>query len=200
VLAFLSGWVVFRLSAALRGEHAASLPTVLDPPVDPERDHIRGPASAPLTIVEFGDFECSFCGEATGVVRDLRERFGDDLRYVFRHLPLHDVHPHAGLAAQAAEAAASQGRFWEMHDLLFQNQGQLEFEDLVGHAGALGLDVERFARELAEGQYDERVREDAASAEASGARGTPTFFIGDTRHVGAFDAGTLGQALEASRQ
>ncbi|MDV3222292.1 Na+/H+ antiporter NhaA [Intrasporangium sp.] len=199
VLATLLGWLVFRLAAVLHGETSAGLPTMLDRPVDPERDHIRGSAMAPLTLVEYADFECPFCGRATGTVKEVREHFGDDLRYVMRHLPLPDVHPHAELAAAAAEAAGAQGRFWEMHDLLFEHQGALEIEDLAGYAGDLALDVERFLREIDEQVHEERVREDVMSAEASGARGTPTFFVGERRHVGAYDARTLIAALEASR-
>jgi Na+/H+ antiporter NhaA len=196
-LAALTGWLTFWLAAALHGERTASLPMILDRPVDPGRDHIRGPADAPLTLVEYGDFECPFCGAATGVIRELRERFGDELRYVFRHLPLTDVHARAELAAQAAEAASAQGRFWEMHDLLFQHQGQLDFEDLIGYGATLDLDVERFTRALVDAEHAARVQEDAAGAEASGARGTPTFFIGTRRHVGPFDTETLSQALRA---
>ena len=176
----------------------AGLPMVLDPPVDPGRDHVRGPADAPLTLLEFGDFECPFCGHATGLVDELRRRFGDELRYVFRHLPLPDAHPYAELAAEASEAAAAQGRFWEYHDMLFRNQDQLEPEDLLGYAGELDLDVEHFARELEDGVHSARVREDVASAEASGARATPTFFVGDRRHLGPYDAETLARALEAT--
>jgi len=193
------GWIVFRLAAVLRGERTAGLPRKLDMAVDPERDHIRGAVAASLTLVEYGDFECPFCGRATGVLRDLRERFGDDLRYVFRHLPLADVHEHAEMAAQAAEAAALQGSFWEMHDLLFRHQDELEWADLVGYAGELGLDVERFVRDLSEGRCAERVREDVVSAEASGARGTPTFFIGEQRHIGPYDTETLARELESQR-
>ena len=199
VLATLAGWTGFWLAAVLRGERTASLPMKLDPPVDPERDHIRGRVDAPLTLVEYGDFECPFCGRATGVLRELRERFGDDGRYVFRHLPLTDVHPHAQLAAEAAEGAAAQGRFWEMHDLLFEHQDELEPEDLVGYAAELGLDVEQFTRDLNMSKHAERVRDDVISAEASGARGTPTFFVGDVRHVGAYDAETLTRALDSAR-
>ena len=194
LFSFLVGWLVFRIAAA-HGERTASLPLTLDRHVDPARDHIRGRVDAPYTLVEYGDFECPFCGAATGVIRELRERFGDDLRYVFRHLPLTDVHPHAELAAAASEAAAAQGRFWEMHDLLFRHQSELEIEDLIGYAGDLGLDVEEFTRAVSTGVYAERVREDAASAEASGARGTPTFFIDADRHVGPFDTETLSRAL-----
>ncbi len=196
-VAALSGWVIFRLAAVLRGERTASLPMFLDRPVDPQRDHIRGAVDAPLTLVEYGDFECPFCGRATGMVKELRRRLGEELRYVFRHLPLTDVHPHAELAAEAAEAAAAQGRFWEFHDTLFAHQDELEFEDLVGHAAELGLDVERFARELEDGVHSQRVREDVASADASGARGTPTFFVGKRRHVGPYDAETLAAELRA---
>lgn len=198
-LAVVVGWLAFKLAAVLRGEVTAGLPVALTPPVDPDRDHVAGPPDAPLTLVEYGDFECPFCGRATGVVRELRARFGDELRYVWRHLPLPDVHPHAELAAEAAEAAGEQGRFWEMHALLFANQDELELQDLLGYAGRLGLDVEAFARALEAGRHGERVHEDMASAEASGARGTPTFFVGGRRHVGPYDAATLAAALEASR-
>lgn len=199
VLSTLTGWLIFWAAAVLRGEWTASLPMVLDRPVEVGRDHIRGHADAPLTLVEYADFDCPFCGRATGVVRELRKRFGDDLRYVFRHLPLTDVHSHAELAAQAAEAAGAQGRFWEMHDLLFQHQEELEPEDLIGYAHDLDLDLERFTRDLGDVQHSERIREDVASAEASGARGTPTFFIGNRRHVGPYDAETLSRELEATR-
>jgi Na+/H+ antiporter NhaA len=196
-LAALAGWIVFRLAAVLRGQRTASLPMVLDRPVDPARDHIRGRPDAPVTLVEYGDFECPFCGRATGVVKELRRRFGDDLRYVFRHLPLTDVHPHAEAAAHAAEAAAAQGRFWEMHDVLFAHQDELEPDDLLRHAAAAGLDVDRFAADVGAERYAQRVREDVESAEASGARGTPTFFVGADRHVGPYDAESLARELGA---
>jgi Na+/H+ antiporter NhaA len=195
VLATFTGWVVFRLAAVLRGERTASLPMVLDQPVDPERDHIRGPVDAPLTLVEYGDFECPFCSRMTGVVDALIERFGDDLRYVFRHLPLVDVHPNAILAAEAAEAAAAQGAFWEMYDRLFTYTGQLEPPDLLTHAAVLGLNVQRFSRDLGFGVHGGRVREDVTSAEASGATGTPTFFVNGRRQVGRFDEEALAAAL-----
>lgn len=199
VLATALGWVVFRLAAVLHGETSAGLPTILADEVDVDRDHILGPADAPLTLVEYADFECPFCARATGVARQVREHFGDDVRYVLRHLPLPDVHPHAELAAAAAEAAAAQGHFWAMHDLLFAHQDELELADLAGYAGEIGLDVERFLRELDERVHAERIRADVAGAEASGARGTPTFFVGTTRHVGPYDAETLIDELEASR-
>lgn len=198
VLATALGWVAFRLAAILLGEREADLPRVLDRPVDPGTDHIVGPLDAPLTLVEYGDFECPFCARATGVAHELQQRFGDRLRYVFRHLPLPDVHPDAELAARAAVAADGQGHFWQMHDLLFAHQDRLEFEDIAGYAARLGLDVEQFLREVDEEQTAARVRADVASAEASGARGTPTFFIGSRRHTGPYDAESLARELEAS--
>ena len=194
VLAAVLGWMLLRLAAH---RHPGSADESLDPPVDPDRDHIRGPADAPLTLVEYGDFECPFCARATGAVADLRERFGDQLRYVFRHLPLSDVHPHAQLAAEAAEAAAAQGKFWPMYDRLFAHQDRLATTDLLEHAAAVGLDVPRFARDLGAGRYTRRVQQDVESAEVSGVGGTPTFFIGGRRHTGPYDAGSLAAALLA---
>ncbi|MBK5110130.1 MAG: Na+/H+ antiporter NhaA [Thermoleophilia bacterium] len=198
VLATGLGWLTFKLAAALRGETEAGLPRKLDQPVDPERDHIRGPVDAPLTLVEYADFECPFCGKSTGMIEELRAELGDRLRYVYRHLALIEVHPHSELAAEAAEAAASQGRFWEMHDLLFEHQGELDIEDLIGYAGHLDLDVDQFVTEVEEGRNAWRIQEDAVSADASGAHGTPTFFIGGIRHIGAYDARTLAGELLAS--
>ncbi len=197
LLAALLGWALFRLADRRRPPGDAR-PSLLEPPVDPARDHVRGPVDAPLTLVEYGDFECPFCGRATGVVDELRERFGDRLRYVFRHVPLSDVHPHARLAAEAAEAAAAQGRFWEMHDRLFTDQEHLTPTDLLEHADALGLDVARFSRDLGSGRYGRRVEQDVESAEASGVEGTPTFFIGERRHTGPYDADTLAAELLAA--
>ncbi|MDX6744223.1 Na+/H+ antiporter NhaA [Actinocorallia sp. A-T 12471] len=200
VIATLTGWLIFRAAAVFLGEGDADLPRFLDRPVDPDVDFIRGPVDAPLTLVEYGDFECPFCAKATGAAREMRERFGDELRYVFRNLPLSDVHPQAELAARAAIAAGNQDRFWDMHDTLFAHQDELEFEDIAGYAGELGLDVERFLRDLEADATDARVRADLASAEASGARGTPTFFIGDRRHTGPYDAQTLALELEKLRK
>ncbi|HYO37591.1 MAG TPA: Na+/H+ antiporter NhaA, partial [Geodermatophilus sp.] len=197
VLAALLGWALFRL-ADRRRPPGTGRPTLLEPPVDPARDHVRGPVDAPLTLVEYGDFECPFCGRATGAVEELRERFGDRLRYVFRHVPLTDVHPRAQLAAEAAEAAAAQGRFWEMHDRLFADQDRLTPDALLERAAAIGLDVSRFARDLGSGRYARRVQEDVDSAEASGVAGTPTFFVGGRRHTGPYDADTLAAELLAA--
>lgn len=198
LLAVALSWLLFQAAAIFRGETSAALPRKLDMPVDPARDHIRGPLDAPLTLVEYGDFECPFCGKSTGMINELRREMGDELRYVFRHLPLPDVHPHAELAAEAAEAAGGQGRFWEMHDLLYAHQGALDIEDLIAYAARLDLDVDRFVDDIREGRYSIRIREDAASADAGGAGGTPTFFIGDRRHVGPFDAASLAAGLRSA--
>jgi NhaA family Na+:H+ antiporter len=195
VLAASLGWAVFRL-VDRRGPAGPVRPVVLEPPVAPGRDHVRGPTGAPLTLLEFGDFECPFCGRATGSVDEIRAHFGDRLRYVFRHLPLPDVHPHATVAAQAAEAAGAQGRFWEMHDQLFAHSDRLAPEDLLEHAAELDLDVGRFAEDLRQGRHEGRVDDDLLSAEASGATGTPTFFVNGRRHSGPFDSATLIAALD----
>jgi len=197
--AALLGWALFRLAARRGDGNEPARPTRLDPPVDLAHDHVRGPVDAPLTLVEYGDFECPFCGDATGSIQELRDRLGDELRYVFRHLPLTDKHPHATLAAEAVEAAGAQGRFWEMHDRLFAEQDRLEFDDLLGHAQALGLDVERFAEAIARRTYASHIEVDVASAERSGVQGTPTFFVRGERHTGPYDAEALIRALTAGR-
>jgi protein-disulfide isomerase len=199
VLAAFLGWLVFlaighlprRLQA--RGGTRLAAPLIdLTDPVDPERDHVRGPDDAPVTLVEYADFECPYCGQAEPVVRELLAQFGDDLRYVFRHLPLADVHEHAQLAAEAAEAAGAQGRFWEMHDLLFAHQDALTLQDLEGYARELGLDVERFAERLRTRKYAPRIARDVDGADQSGVAGTPSFFINGRRQTGAYDLDTLG--------
>lgn len=167
-------------------------------PADPDDDHVRGPREAPVTLVEYGDFECPYCGRAEAVVRELLAGFGD-LRYVWRHLPLPHVHPHAALAAEAAEAAAAQGRFWEFHDLLFEHQDALGFADLVRHARELGLDADRFADDLREHRHAGAVAEDVESADLSGVSGTPTFFVNGRRHHGAYDLATLTRAVREAR-
>ncbi|WP_307807671.1 Na+/H+ antiporter NhaA [Nocardioides xinjiangensis] len=199
VLASLAGWAAFRFSARVLGQTDAALPTTLSQPVDPDRDHVLGPADAELTLVEYLDYECPFCARVSGVGAELRAHFGDRLRYVTRHLPL-PVHPHAELAALAAEAAARQDRFWEMHAVLFAHQDELELEDLVGYAAEVGLDVEQFMRDLDDDAVVRHVEHDVASADASGVRGTPTFFVGETRHVGPYDARSLIAALESARR
>ena len=202
--AALLTWLLFRATAllprrlrfrALLGTAEPLVDLYID--VDPERDHIRGPLVAPVTVVEYGDFECPYCGQAEPVVRELLRDFGD-VRYVWRHLPLNDVHPNTQLAAEAAEAAADQGAFWEMHDLLFAHQDALRPNDLVSYAEQLGLDVERFASDLREHAGAARVAEDVDSADLSGVSGTPTFFVNGRRHYGAYDIATLSAAVRAA--
>jgi len=173
---------------------ASATPT-LKPPVGP-KDHMQGPPDAPVTLVEYGDYECPYCGEAYPVVKALQERLGDQICFVFRNFPLAQAHPHAEEAAEAAEAAASQGKFWEMHDLLYENQDALEPEDLVKYARALRLELPRFVLEMREHVYKERVREDFRSGVRSGVNGTPTFFINGVRHNGPFDLRSLLAATE----
>ena len=195
-------WIIFRLVNRLPTRRrlrallgTAEVITDLVVPVDPARDHVRGPDKAPVTIVEYGDFECPYCGMAEPVVRELLRDFGD-LRYVWRHLPLNDVHPHAQQAAEAAEAAARQGKFWEMRDLLFDHQGALTSRDLISYAESLGLDTGKFAADLRKHTGAAHVSEDVDSADLSGVSGTPTFFINDKRHYGAYDIETLTKAVK----
>ena len=197
VLATVLGWAIFKVAARRWGEETADLPMTLEPPVDPEVDHIRGPEDAQLTLVEFVDFECPYCAHATGSWEDLHERFGDDLRYVVRHLP---HHPHGPIAARAAEAAANQGMFWPWLDFVFTRQHALERDDLVGYAVELGLDVETFTEDLDSAEVAKRVERDAASAADSGAHATPTFFVEGCRLLGSYDARTLTAMLESSRR
>ncbi len=170
----------------------------LSPPVDPQRDHVRGRADAPVTLVEYGDFQCPYCGEAYPVVRALQERFGDQLRFVFRHMPLPDLHPRAPFAAEAAEAASAQGRFWEMHDRLFEHRLELDDSDLREHAEAIGVaDSERFDAELRDGVHAARVEEDYRSGAESGVPSTPRFFVNGIIHLGSASFGELGEAIDA---
>jgi Na+/H+ antiporter NhaA len=168
--------------------------------VDPARDHIRGPEDAAVTLVEYGDFECPYCGQAEAVVRELLSSSEDDVRYVWRHLPLNDVHSNAQLAAEAVEAAGAQGRFWEMYDALLSHQDELTPQGIGRIAQELGLDLDRFWREIRNHEHAQRVAEDVASADASGVSGTPTFFINGRRHQGAYDIDTLSAAVHAARQ
>ncbi len=167
--------------------------------VDPDRDHIRGPDDAPVTLVEYGDFECTYCGQAEQAIRELLASLGSDVSYVWRHLPLNDVHPSAQLASEAAEAAAAQGKFWEMYDTLLSHQDDLSPRDLRRYAEELGLDVDRFSDELRRREYAPRVSEDVASADESGVSGTPTFFINGRRHYGVYDIQTLTDAVRAAK-
>jgi Na+/H+ antiporter NhaA len=206
ICATLLTWLVFRgldrLSPrtrlrALLG--TASTVTDLAVPVDPERDHIRGPKKdALVTLVEYGDFECPYCGQAEPAVRGLIREFGE-LRFVFRHLPLTEVHPHAQLAAEAAEAAAVQDAFWEMHDMLMDHQGALTTRDLVGYAASIGLDSDKFAADLRKHAGAYRVAEDVDSADLATVAGTPTFFINGNRYYGAFDLAALKEAVHTAK-
>jgi Na+/H+ antiporter NhaA len=204
VAALLTGLVFQvsrRLPASLRARALlGQSPAIVDlaDPVDSDRDHIRGPADAPVTLVEYGDFDCPYCGQAEPVIRELLADFGD-LRYVWRHLPLNDVHPRAQLAAEASEAAAEQGAFWPMHDLLMEHQNELDPKDLIRNAERLGLDVESFTEDLKGHRWSERVAADVESADISGVAGTPTFFVNGRRQPGVYDLATLSRAVRTAR-
>ena len=198
-------WIIFRLVnrlpvrtrlRALLGTSEAITDLVV--PVDPDRDHIRGPEESLVTVVEYGDFECPYCGMAEPAVRELLRDYGE-VRYVWRHLPLNDVHPNARLAAEAAEAAGKQGAFWEMHDLLLDHQDALHTRDLMEYAGSLGLDTDRFAADLRKHAGMAHVSEDVDSADLSGVSGTPTFFVNGKRHYGAYDIETLKKAVHLAK-
>jgi Na+/H+ antiporter NhaA len=198
-------WLVFKATMRLpkRLKIRAILGTSeqvtdLAVPVDPERDHVRGPMNAPVTLVEYGDFECPYCGQAESVVRELLAGTGD-LRYVFRHLPLTDVHQHAQLAAEGAEAADRQRAFWDMHDMLMEHQGALTKRDLLQYAAELGLDQAKFAEDLRNHVGAAHVAEDVDSADLSGVTGTPTFFVNGKRHYGAYDIDALTEAVRSAR-
>ncbi|HEY2651751.1 MAG TPA: Na+/H+ antiporter NhaA [Solirubrobacteraceae bacterium] len=197
--------VVFRLTAFLPKQArlralVGIAPSLVDlaVPVDPKRDHIRGPGGAPVTLVEYGDFQCPYCGQAEPIIRELLSDFGD-LRYVWRHLPLSDVHAQAQIAAEASEAAAAQGKFWEMYDKLLANQDALMVRDLVRYAQELGLNVDLFREHLRKRKGAGRIAEDVESADMSNVSGTPSFFINGRRHYGAYDVDTLSAAVRAAR-
>ena len=199
-------WAVTRVIAAMprRTRMRALLGTAegivdLAASVDLDRDHVRGPSDAPVTVVEYGDFECPYCGQAEPVVRELLAGAGD-IRYVWRHLPLNDVHPHAQLAAEAAEAAAEQDCYWAMHDLLMAHQGALTIPHLLSYAEKAGMETERFRRDLRARTGAARVAEDVESADLSGVSGTPTFFVNGRRHHGAYDIAGLSEAVRAARE
>jgi protein-disulfide isomerase len=204
-LSALLTWLVFRIAALLppktraRALFGTDEPLLdLAHPADGERDHVRGPLDAPITLVEYGDFECPYCGRAEPVVREVLAGSAD-VRYIWRHLPLVDVHPRAQLAAEAAEAAAEQGAFWEMHDLLFAHQDALTPKDLIRYAEQLGLDVDRFTDDLRHHTGAGRIAEDVENAALSGVAGTPTFFVNGRRYHGAYDATGLAAAVRAAR-
>jgi Na+/H+ antiporter NhaA len=206
VLAPLATWAVTvlvrRMPQSVRNRQIGrTAEDILDlsEDVDPSRDHVRGPDDAPVTLVEYGDFQCSYCGQAEQVIRELLASKGSDIRYVWRHLPLNDVHPNAQLAAEASEAASAQGAFWEIHDLLLNHQDELSLDELAHYAEELDLDVERFVEDVRRRTYASRVSEDVASADESGVSGTPTFFINGRRHYGVYDIDTLTEAVRAAK-
>lgn len=162
------------------------------------RDHARGPADAPVTLVEYGDYQCPYCGAAYPVVKALQHRFGHRLRFIFRNFPLTQVHPHAEHAAEAAEAAAHAGKFWEMHDAIFEHQDAMTDRDLAGYGAQAGIDPAVIADALTARTYAARVREDFMSGVRSGVNGTPAFFINGQKYDGEYDAGSLGQAIEGA--
>ena len=199
-------WIAFRVIARIPAPtrarqlgRTADQIVDLSAEVDPERDHVRGAADAAVTLVEYGDFECPYCAQAEPMIRAVLAGEDEGLRFVFRHLPLNDVHPRAQLAAEASEAAADQGAFWEMHDLLFSRQDALAPRDLARYAEELGLDVERFSEDLRRCRHAGRIREDVAGADRSGVSGTPTFFVNGLRHHGAYDAEGLATAVRLAR-
>ena len=200
LLAFLLGWAIFRITDWLSPPKPVGLKLVR--PVDPDRDHIRGNREAPLTLVEYGDFECPFCSRATGSIDQVRAHFGEDrLRYVWRHLPLERVHPRAYDAARASEAAALQGKFWEMAREMFAHPDDLEWSDIYRYAVTAGCDIERFDKDVrVHGSTAlHRVQDDAQDAEVMDLNSTPTFFVNGKRHKGPWDAATLIRALEEGR-
>ena len=203
--ASLLGWAIFRVTALLPQPLRARMllgtaETIVDlaTPVDPDYDHIRGPRESLITMVEYGDFECPYCGQAEPIVREFLTDHVD-VRYVWRHLPLSDVHPQAQLAAEASEAAANQGKFWEMHDLLLTRQDRLRLPDLVNYATELGLDVKQFKDEMSRHANASRVADDLDSASLSAVSGTPTFFINGRRHYGAYDIESLTEAVKIAK-
>jgi len=204
--AALLTWLVFQIARrlpsplrtlALLGQSPAIVD--LADPVDTDRDHIRGSADAAVTLVEYGDLECPYCGQAEAVIRELLIDFGD-LRYVWRHLPLTDVHPRAQMAAEASEAAAAQGAFWAMHDVLLEHQDDLAPKDLIRYADELGLDVKSFTDDLRSHRWAERIAADVESADVSGVAGTPSFFVNGQRQMGAYDLATLSRAVRTARE
>lgn len=168
-----------------------------------EKDHIAGAETAPVTLVEYGDYQCSYCAAAYGIIQMAQAQLGPLLRFVFRNFPLTEMHPQAELAAEAAEAAGAQGKFWKMHDALYENQSILSAELIEALAQELGLDMERFESDLASGRFRERVKHDFAGGVRSGVEGTPTFFINGERYEGnweesSWDESSLAGALRAA--
>ena len=202
MLGFVVTRIVQRLPDGVRARQiAGTVEDLVDlaEDVDSERDHIRGPEDALVTLVEYGDFECPYCGRAEPTIRQLLTDFGHDVRYVWRHLPLNDVHAHAQMAAEASEAAGAQGHFWDYYDSLFEDQSKLGVRDLLARAEQLGLDVDRVTDEVREHRWAGRIADDVTSADESGVSGTPTFFINGRRHQGPYDIDSLTAAVRAAK-
>ena len=174
------------------------MPSMLAVPVDLGRDHFTGPRDGAVTLVEYGDYECPGCGRAYPLIKQLQERFSNRLTFVFRHFPMFTVHRHASTAAQAAEAAAVQGKFWEMHDLLYSDQNRLEMNDFTFYALKLGLELYRFEAALGDGSFERRIEEDYRGGERSGVQGTPSLFINSERYAGPIDIDSLARAIESA--
>src|SRR6187200_2950829 len=172
-------------------------PPKLSLPVDPSRDHIQGADTAPITLLEYGDYECPFCGQAYLIIKQMQNKFGEDLRFAFRNFPITQSHPHAQRAAEAAESAAAQNKFWEMHDYLYEHQQALEDNHLEKYANKLGLDLAQFNHDMSSHAHAQRIREDFLSGVRSGVNGTPTFYINGTRYDGSWDLETLLKTLRA---
>ncbi len=198
VIAFALGWAFFRIADRLSPPVAVGLKLVRS--IEPDRDHIRGPADAPLTLVEYGDFECPFCSRATGSIDEVRAYFGDELCYAWRHFPLERVHPRAMDAARASEAAALQGKFFDIAPLMFTFQDHLEWQDIYRYADQAGCDIARFDEDLHSPKVLHRVEDDAQDAEVMDLNATPTFFVNGVRHKGPWDSASLIRALEAGRR
>jgi protein-disulfide isomerase len=164
-----------------------------------QHDHRRGPEDAPITLLEYGDFECPYCARAHIIINDLLKSAGREVRFIFRHFPLTQVHPHALLAAQAAEASGVQGRFWDMHDALYENQDALDLDDIIGYAAQLGLDLESFNAALENESIPEHIKSDFRGGVRSGVGGTPSFFINGLKYEGPWDGGALKEALFSKR-
>jgi len=171
-------------------------PPKLSLPVDPSRDHIQGADTAPITLLEYGDYECPFCGQAYLIIKQMQNNFGEDLRFAFRNFPITQSHPHAQHAAEAAESAAAQNKFWEMHDYLYEHQPALDDKHLEMYAGELGLDLNKFINEMSNHVYLSRIREDFLSGVRSGVNGTPCFFINGKRYDDSWDIETFTERLE----
>jgi Na+/H+ antiporter NhaA len=198
-LAFFLGWAIFRVTDWISPPEPVGLKLIR--PIDPERDHLRGDPDAPLTLVEYGDYECPFCSRATGSIDEVAAHFGKELRYVWRHLPLERVHPRAFDAARAAEAAGLQGKYFQMGKILFAHQDDLEWADIYRYANEIGLDLERFDHDVRTdpSKVLHRVQDDAQDAELMDLNSTPTFFVNGRRHKGPWDSASLIRALEATR-